>query len=360
MPARQRGTIVKRGGSWTVRYYDEQKQRRTRGGFETKTAAGDWLDAKLDEIEALRSGVAVPVSHRPQTVDELLDLFLERHGATIDPATVRKLARQLKNARSSFGDRQPDSLVRLELEDWRATLRAGSAHDVFRAFRQALAWAHARGLMEREPSAGIRNPKRKRHERREIVPFETWEEIETLAIELDERYRAIPVFAAGTGLRPEEWIALERSDVDRQACVVHVRRRFTGGELKTGTKTAPPERVVPLRQRVLDALDAMPPRIDTRILFAAPRGGYIDLERFRHREWAPALRAAGLAGRGPYTMRHTFATWAIEAGTIPLPQLATIMGTSIRELEDTYFRWLRRTDDALRAALDDYDVAVGG
>ena len=32
------------------------------------------------------------------------------------------------------------------------------------------------------------------------------------------------------------------------------------------------------------------------------------------------------------------------------------MGTSIRELEDTYHRWLRRTDDQLRAAFDAYDV----
>jgi len=57
-------------------------------------------------------------------------------------------------------------------------------------------------------------------------------------------------------------------------------------------------------------------------------------------------------------MRQTFATWAIEDGPIPLAQLATIMGTSIRELEDTYHRWLRRTDDQLRAALDAYDSAI--
>ena len=40
--------------------------------------------------------------------------------------------------------------------------------------------------------------------------------------------------------------------------------------------------------------------------------------------------------------------------------LARIMGTSVRELEDTYFRWLTRTDEQLRAALDAYDAVMGG
>jgi hypothetical protein len=31
------------------------------------------------------------------------------------------------------------------------------------------------------------------------------------------------------------------------------------------------------------------------------------------------------------------------------------MGTSVRELEDTYFRWLVRTDDHLRELFDMYD-----
>lgn len=357
MPAKQRGSAVKLpSGAWSARYYDADGRRlRAREAFPSKTAAEDWLERKVKEVAALRRGDLTPIRDRPATVDILLDTFVDKHGRTIDPATKRKLAAQLKKARDEFGDRHPDSLNRLQLEDWRSTLPAGSRHDVFRAFRQALVWARARGLTERDPTAGIANPKRRRHERRPIVPFESWDEIEAVAGELDARYAAIPAFATGTGLRPEEWIALHRGDVDREARLVHVRRRFSGGELKPGTKTVP-ERSVPLRQRVLDALDAMPARIDTPILFPAPRGGYIDLERFRHREWTPALRAAGLATRGPYTMRHSFATWAIEDGSIPLPQLATIMGTSIRELEDTYHRWLQRTDERLLAAFDAYDV----
>lgn len=357
MPSVQRGTIVKRDKTWTVRYYDAEGVRRSPGGFATRSEAAEFLDRTLDEVEALRRGEVLPAGDKPGTVEALLDLFLDKHGRTVDSATKRNLTTQLRKARAEFGDRHPDSLRKVELEDWREQLPPGSRHGVFRAFRQALAWAQARGYATRNASAGIANPKRKRHERKPIVPFESWAEIDAIVDELDPRYATIPVFATGTGLRPEEWIALERADVDRERRVVHVRRRFSGGELKPGTKTEP-ERAVPLRQCVLDALDAMPLRIDTPILFPAPRGGYIDLERFRHREWTPALRAAGLASRGPYTMRHSFATWAIESG-VQLSYLATIMGTSVRELEDTYFRWLRRTDEQLLAVFDAYDEAFG-
>lgn len=264
----------------------------------------------------------------------------------------------VRGARAAFGGRHPDSLNRLELEDWRQTLSPGSRHDVFRAFRQALAWAAARNLCARDASAGIKNPKRKRHERREVFPFETWADVEAVADELDPRYQALPIVAVGTGLRPEELFGLHRADVDREQGVLHVRRRFTGGMVKPGTKTGP-ERTVPLRQRVLQALDAVPRRIDTPVLFPAPRGGYIDGEKFRHRDWAPALRAAGIDHRRLYDTRHTFATWAIESG-VQASYLAAVMGTSIRELEDTYFRWLRRTDEQLRAAFDEYDAAAFG
>jgi integrase len=228
---------------------------------------------------------------------------------------------------------------------------------VFRAFRQALAWAADpdRGLLERDPSRGIRNPKRKRHERRDVFPFESWDEVEAVAAELDPRYRAIPIVAAGTGLRPEELFGLHRSDVDRDRRRLHVHRRFTGGAVKEGTKTGA-ERFVPFGERVLHVLDAMPIRIDTKILFPAPRGGYIDLEKFRYREWSPALRAAGLAHRRVNDLRHTYASWSLAAD-VPVAKLATMMGTSIAQIEDTYHRFLKTDEQRYATALDSYGVA---
>jgi integrase len=262
---------------------------------------------------------------------------------------------QLRHARNEFGDHHPDGLRRIDIEDWREQLPAGSRSDVFRAFRQALSWAVARGLATRDATAGIKNPKRQRQQRREVHPFETWAEVEQVADELDPRYRAIPFVAVGCGLRPEELFGLHRADVDREAALLHIRRRFTSGQVKQGGKTPGSMRSVPLRKIVLAALDAVPRRIDTPVLFPAPRGGYIDIESFRHREWAPAVRAAGLEHRRLYDCRHTFATWSIESG-VQLWHLATIMGTSIVQIEDTYARWLKRTDEQLRAAFDAYDA----
>lgn len=161
------------------------------------------------------------------------------------------------------------------------------------------------------PARHIANPKPKAAE---IQPFASWEEIEAIAAELNPRHQAIPIFAVGTGLRPEEWIALERRDVDRHASVVHVRRVYTQGRLKECAKTSRQRRRVPLRQRILDALEALPPRLDSPLLFPAARGGYIELNKFRWREWTPALPAAGIPHRRIYDLRHTYATWSLAAG----------------------------------------------
>jgi hypothetical protein len=98
-----------------------------------------------------------------------------------------------EHGRATFGDRHPDGLHKVELEDWREQLPGGSRHDVFRAFRRALARAVDRQLATENASDVIRNPKRKRHERRDVLPFETWADVEAVADELNQRYRANPV-----------------------------------------------------------------------------------------------------------------------------------------------------------------------
>jgi len=121
-------------------------------------------------------------------------------------------------------------------------------------------------------------------------------------------------FAAATGMRPGERVALEHRDIDRGARVAYVRRSFSKGRLRC-TKTESSVRAVPLQAVAFAALDELPSCTVGALLFPAPHGGYLDLHNFRNRNWKPAQVAAGVEPfRRIYDLRHTFATFALRAG----------------------------------------------
>jgi integrase len=354
MPARQRGFARKRGSGWLAAWREAGRER-SRGGFETRTAALDYAARKAAEAAArdaaIRFGDSLPSRQAVTTVSELVEAFLARH--RVDEATLRTLRFRLNHALGAFGDRRIETLQPIELDVWRWQLPPLSAHYIFRAFRQVLEYAVAMGLLAINPTARIRNTRAA--SRREQRPFESWEEVEAIVAEMDPRYAAIPLALVGTGLRPEELFALERRDLDLDAGVVRV---YTQRILKEPKKSSRQRRRVPLRARVVDALHSLPTRLDTPLLFPAARGGHIDLEKFRHREWAPALRAAGVEHRRIYDCRHTFASWAI-AGGVQLFYLARIMGTSVAQIDATYGHLLPDSEDYLRGLLNTFDNVYG-
>ena len=136
-------------------------------------------------------------------------------------------------------------------------------------------------------------------------------------------------------LRPAEWIALERRDIDREGRVVHVRRAFTKSQLKC-PKTEASIRAVPLQARALDALERIRDERHSPLLFPGERGGYLDIHHFRPYQWRPAQLAAGIDPlRRIYDLRHTFATFALRAG-ISTFDLSRFMGASLTMIDRHY------------------------
>jgi integrase len=146
---------------------------------------------------------------------------------------------------------------------------------------RAVVW----GMIDVNPAKlGVDNPSPRRREQR---PFDSWAQLDAVAANLSLRHRPMVIFAAATGLRPAEWLALEWRDIDLDARVVYVHRSFTKGRLKC-PKTEASRRAVPLQTIALDAIERQPRSRRSPLVFPAERGGYLDLHNFRNREWKPA------------------------------------------------------------------------
>jgi integrase len=312
---------------WAFRYRvgGRGSKRVQRGGFASEREATEALERQL---ERLRREQRVA---RSLTLGELVEAYLAQHD--VDEVTIEKLRWLLGKAVAVFGDRPVGELRSEEIAAWRIGLSAGYRFDATQALRQVLARAVLWGMIDVNPAKrGVDNPSPRRREQR---PFESWAELDAVAANLASRYRPMVMFAAATGLRPAEWLALEWRDLDLQARVVYVRRSFTKGRLKC-TKTEASRRAVPLQAIALDAIERQQPSPHSPLLFAAERGGYLDLHNFRNREWKPAQRAAGIEPmRRVYDLRHTFATFALRAG-ISTFDLSRYMGASLTMIDRHY------------------------
>jgi integrase len=312
---------------WAYRYRTggRDSKRVQRGGFASERDAAEALERELERLRRERR-VA-----RSLTLAELVEVYLGQHD--VEPVTIDKLRWLLAKAVAAFGDRPVGGLRSEEIAAWRIALSPGYRFDATQALRQVLARAVVWGMIDVNPAKlGVDNPWPRRREQR---PFESWAELSAVAANLAPRYRPMVIFAAATGLRPAEWLALEWRDIDLGARVIYVHRSFTKGRLKC-PKTEVSRRAVPLQTIALEAIDHQPSNPSSPLLFPAERGGYLDLHNFRNREWKPAQHAAGIEPlRRIYDLRYTFATFALRAG-ISTFDLSRYMGASLTMIDRHY------------------------
>lgn len=396
MPRRQKPNVERRSDGWYFRLRAPEgfpgPSRPRFGPFKSEREAERAGWAKLDEFEAWDPDA--PTFRETPTVAVLVEEFLSVY-TDVEANTRRATTDRLRYALRAvgdggLGDLAADRLDYLTIKRWRSKLPAGSAHPALKALRQLLRHGvktYPQLASALEAATEVENPEPKR---REIRPFETLDEIESIADELPDRYRAVPLFAALSGLRPEEWIPLRRRDLDLDAAEVHVRRVYTDGEIKPARERGKGmRRTVPLPDEAVSLMRAWPIPLDLDgLIFPAARGGLIDLHAWRGKHWNPAVHAAGLAvcecghrsgdhgierrDRGcklagcgcakfvrakgsptPYALRHTYAAYMLGA-LVPTDTLARFMGTSVSQIEATYGHLLPNSADLVRRRANEY------
>ena len=239
--------------------------------------------------------------------------------------TVSTLVEWLQPARDRFGtwtlrelEGAADDVAR-----WRA--RLPTEHGRYkhtRALRQVLEGARRWRYISRNPAVEAGPNPQPRGE--EVWPLSAGE-IEAIVAELVPRDAAIVVFGAETGLRTNE---LDRDRATRRG--PPQPGRGGGAPIRRGQAHALSEDRATARSRSRRApAQCLKPDPGLAALLRrrarsseADKGGHLNLNNWRNRIWNPALEAAGVDTRGPYSLRHTFATNALGEGRLDLPARA--------------------------------------
>jgi integrase len=207
------------------------------------------------------------------------------------------------------------------------------------------------------PCRGIRLPEV--HEtQNQPLPVDT---VEKLIGAVGDRYRALIVVGAGTGMRISEALGLTNDRIDWIRRTVTVDRQLAGvrpygtpvfGPVKD-KKNRP--RTIPLPQTVVDELAAHVARFGLGpegLIFTSARGGAIRRSLFSDM-WIAAAGPLGVPlGDGYHQLRHFYASLLIRAGESVKVVQARLGHTSAQMTLDIYSHLLPEDEDRTRAAVD--------
>jgi integrase len=179
---------------------------------------------------------------------------------------------------------------------------------------------------------------------------------------MPRRFRALVIFAAFTGLRWGELVALRPRDVDLDTGVVHVVRKFAelqNGErvsgrpkLEAGFRTvALPSVLVAV---VREHLAEFPTSDPEDLIFKGPRGAALRRNNFhRSVRWAECVAEAGLPeGFRFHDLRHTGNTLAASSGA-STRELMHRMGHASMRAALIYQHATSKRDREIAAAIDE-------
>src|SRR4051794_13370954 len=237
------------------------------------------------------------------------------------------------------GDRDPRSLQHGDLRRFAGHLSEGGMSKSAVARKLACVRTFYRhlieiGEVEASPADLVSSPKRDAYLPRVLKPAEVSALLDGIPVTtpLDVRDRAMLELAYASGLRAEEIVNLDVTDVDPDSEHVRVEGK--------GSKT----RVVPAGEPAFRALARYLERARPALvqdpdpaLFLSKSGKRLSTSDVRRRLAAWVRRASLQGGISPHTLRHSFATHLLEGGA-DLRAIQELLGHATISTTQTYTR----------------------
>jgi integrase len=331
---------------------DGQGKRR----YLNKTVRGKKKDAQdylSKTLTAISTGTFIEPS--PLTVKEYLGKWLE---TAARPRVSRRTADGYAGVLDRYisaplGSKRLDSLKALEIQKVYSDMQArGLSARVVRhthsalhnALKQAVKW----GLIFRNPSDLVELPKVAHKERRVLSPDEAADFLKAAAV---MTHGLIFEFALLSGMRPEEYLALQWADIDFERSTAQVRRALVRHKKSWSfeePKTARSRRTVYLPAPLMQKLAAHKrTQAEVRLklgaawhafdlVFCSEEGTPLTIPNLTYRYFRPILTAAKLPRIRLYDLRHTCATLLLLEETNPKVVSERLGHSTIVLTLDTY------------------------
>lgn len=237
----------------------------------------------------------------------------------------------------AVGAAELDSLTPLALQQFIARLlregnrktgrglSSSSVHAVITVLQSSLRTAHQLGLTRECAADKLRRPKLKE---RPVACFTLNEQkkIERAVLGGKKGKLYGILLCLYSGLRIGELIALQWSDIDFSTGIMTVSRTChdgRGGLVFDTPKTASSARLIPLPRQLLPLLEGIKER--SRSPFVVSEGGKSPSVRSYQRSFELLLKKLCIPHRGFHSLRHTFATRAVECG-MDVKTLSELLG----------------------------------
>jgi integrase len=333
------GAIRKRGKQYAIQYYDAAGRRRW------ETIGPNFHEAKQVLAERMweRRNGKLRLNRQPITMKEFATKW------DVDYVTVQiRLGRMKESSAEScrsrsrlhivpfFGQMRLDEITLPHVREFMKALLAKelSPKTVLNAmvvlkemFKHAVQW----GYLDANPAQYAERPRAEDQEMQILTP----PEIRRLLDAAAEPVRTLLLCAVLTGMRRGELLGLRWEDIDLEGHRIFVRRALWRGKFVT-PKSRRSRRTIDLAPTLLAALAKLPSRFQGGLVFCSPNGEPINPDTLAQRDWARALRRAGLRRIRFHDLRHTYASLLIVQGAHPKYIQVQLGHASIQTTLDRY------------------------
>lgn len=285
---------------------------------------------------------------------------------TVAASTARMdRLRRANHLDPQWGDVPLGAITRTDVKSWASSLRrAGlSAESVKRCVHllsASLAAAVDAEVIEANPAARLRLPSGPTDRERYLTREQVAAIREQLPTELD---RFVLDLLVSTGIRWGELAGLHRARVDTARALLRVVETWdeTSSRMKADPK-GKRSRAVPLTPELVERIDSLEPvgescgcehevgRCVGPLLVTTPSGAPLRNQNWANRVWRPAVARSGVGHVRPHDLRHTYASWLLQAG-VPLAEVGRLLGHRSPVTTARYAHLAEVPSEAVLAAL---------